>query len=185
MDDAAIIKLYRLRDERALEETKVCYEALCMTVAYNMLGNREDAEECVNDAMMRLWQAIPPAEPESLGAYLITAVRNVARDRLAYQNAQRRGGGQLSIAIDELTNCLHSAEQPEQVLNSIALRDAFRRFLPKLRPTARMIFLRRYWLCLSAQEIAAETGCSVSLVNTSLMRTRNKLKVFLEKEELL
>ena len=185
MDDAQIIRLYMQRDERALQETKAQYEALCMTVAYNMLGSREDAEECMNDALMCLWQAIPPAEPESLGAYLVTAVRNAARDRLSYQNAQRRGGGQLSVAIDELTECLPSAEQPEQVLNSIALRDAFRKFLPTLRPTARMIFLRRYWLCLTAQEVAEETGCSVSRVNMSLMRTRKKLKVFLEKEELL
>ena len=185
MDDAAIIRLYQQRDERALRETKAQYEALCMTVAYNMLGSREDAEECINDAMMCLWRAIPPAEPESLGAYLITAVRNAARDRLAYQNAQRRGGGQLSVAIDELTDCLPSAEQPERILDSIAIRDAFRRFLPTLRPAARMIFLRRYWLCLTPQEVADETGCSVSRVNMSLMRTRKKLKAFLEKEELL
>lgn len=185
MDDAAIIKLYQQRDERALRETKASYEALCMTVAYNILGNREDAEECLNDAMMKLWQAIPPAEPESLGAYLVTAVRNAARDRLAYRKAQRRGGGQIYVALDELADCLPSSEQPEQVLESIALRDAFRRFLLTLRPSARMIFLRRYWLCLTAQEVAEETGCSVSRVNMSLMRTRKKLKAFLEKEELL
>lgn len=185
MDDAHIIRLYQQRDERALLETKNRYEALCMTVAYNMLGSREDAEECMNDALMCLWQAIPPAEPESLGAYLVTAVRNAARDRLSYQNAQRRGGGQLSVAMEELADCLPSAEHPDRMLDSIALRDAFRRFLPTLKPIARMIFLRRYWLCLSAKEVAAETGCSVSRVNMSLMRTRKKLKAFLEKEELL
>ena len=185
MEDAAIIRLYQQRNEQALQETKASYEALCMTVAYNMLGSREDAEECVSDAMMCMWQAIPPAEPESLGAYLVTAVRNAARDRLAYQNAQRRGSGQLSIAIDELADCLPSSEHPDRMLDSIALRDAFRRFLPTLKPTARMIFLRRYWLCLTAKEVAAETGCSVSRVNMSLMRTRKKLKVFLEKEGLL
>ncbi len=185
MDDAQIIRLYMQRDERALQETKAQYEALCMTVAYNMLGSREDAEECMNDALMCLWQAIPPAEPESLGAYLVTAVRNAARDRLSYQNAQRRGGGQLSVAMEELADCLPSAEHPDRMLDSIALRDAFRRFLPTLKPIARMIFLRRYWLCLSAKEVAAETGCTVSRVNMSLMRTRKKLKAFLEKEELL
>ena len=185
MEDAAIIRLYQQRNEQALQETKARYEALCMTVAYNMLGSREDAEECVSDAMMCMWQAIPPAEPESLGAYLVTAVRNAARDRLAYQNAQRRGSGQLAVAIDELAECLPSAEHPDRMLDSIALRDAFRRFLPTLKPTARMIFLRRYWLCLTAKEVAAETGCSVSRVNMSLMRTRKKLKVFLEKEGLL
>ncbi|MBP0968143.1 MAG: sigma-70 family RNA polymerase sigma factor [Oscillospiraceae bacterium] len=185
MEDAAIIRLYQQRNEQALQETKARYEALCMTVAYNMLGSREDAEECVSDAMMCMWQAIPPAEPESLGAYLVTAVRNAARDRLAYQNAQRRGGGQLAVAMEELADCLPAAEHPDRMLDSIVLRDAFRRFLLTLRPAARMIFLRRYWLCLSAKEVAAETGCTVSRVNMSLMRTRKKLKVFLEKEELL
>ena len=185
MEDAAIIRLYQQRNEQALQETKARYEALCMTVAYNMLGSREDAEECMNDALMCLWQAIPPAEPESLGAYLVTAVRNAARDRLSYQNAQRRGGGQLTAAIEELADCLPSAEHPDRMLDSIALRDAFRRFLPTLKPAARMIFLRRYWLCLTPQEVADETGCSVSRVNMSLMRTRKKLKAFLEKEELL
>lgn len=185
MEDAAILRLYQQRDENALLETKTQYEALCMTVAYNILGSREDAEECVNDAMLRIWQSIPPADPESLGAYLITAVRNAARDRLAYQKAQRRGGGQLPLAMDELAECLLPADDPDRLIDSIALRDAFRRFLPTLHPPARRIFLRRYWLCLSAKEIAKETGCTVSLVNMSLMRTRKKLKAFLEKEGLL
>ena len=151
-----------------------------MTVAYNILGNREDAEECVNDALMRLWQAIPPAEPVSLGAYLLTAVRNAARDRLTYQKAQRRGSGLLAESIEELSDCLPSADHPDRMIESIALRDALNRFLSALKPTARMIFLRRYWLCLSVKEVAAETGCSVSRVNMSLLRTRKKLKDFLE-----
>ena len=185
MEDAQIIRLYQQRDEQALAETQAKYEALSMTVAYNMLGSREDAEECLSDVMMHLWRTIPPAEPESLGAYLVTAVRNAARDRLAYQHAQRRGGGQIPVVMDELAECLPSGENPERILDSIALRDAFRRFLPTLRPAARMIFLRRYWLCLTAKEVAAETGCSVTRVNMSLMRTRKKLKEFLEKEGLL
>ena len=185
VNDAEMIRLYQQRDEQALTETKKRYEALCMTVAYNILGNREDAEECVNDALMRLWQAIPPAEPVSLGAYLLTAVRNAARDRLTYQKAQRRGSGLLAESIEELSDCLPSADHPDRMIESIALRDALNRFLSALKPTPRMIFLRRYWLCLSVKEVAAETGCSVSRVNMSLLRTRKKLKDFLEKEELL
>ena len=185
MTDAEIIRLYQQRDEQAVQETKRQYESLCLTIAYNILGTREDAEECFDDALMHLWHAIPPAEPESLGAFLVTAVRNAARDRLAYANAKRRGGGQLTVAIDELKDCFQSPEHPDRMLDSIALRDAFRRFLPTLSPAARMIFLRRYWLCLTAKEVAAETGCSVGRVNMSLLRTRKKLKTFLEKEELL
>ncbi|MBR5370893.1 MAG: sigma-70 family RNA polymerase sigma factor [Oscillospiraceae bacterium] len=185
MDDAEIVRLFLRRSERALQETRNKYESLCMTVAYNMLGSREDAEECFYDALMCLWNAIPPAEPKSLGAYLVTAVRNAARDKLAYNSAKRRGGGQLDLAIDELANCIPAADHPDQMLDSIALRDAFRRFLTTLKPSARAVFLQRYWICLSINEIAAQTGYSVSRVNMSLMRTRKKLKEFLEKEELL
>jgi len=185
VDDAEIIRLYQDRSEHAVRETEAKYAALCMTVAYNMLGSREDAEECLNDALMSLWQNIPPAEPKSLGAYLVTAVRNAARDKLAYQNARRRGGGQLPLAMDELADCIAAGDSPDRMLDSLALRDAFRRFLPTLKPAAKAVFLQRYWLCLSVAEIAAETGFSVARVNMSLMRTRKKLKVFLEKEELL
>lgn len=185
MDDAEIIRLFQQRDETALLETKNKYEALSMTVAYNILGSREDAEECFSDAMMDLWQAIPPAEPKSLGAYLVTAVRNAARDKLSYNQAQRRGGGQLELAMDELSEIIASPERPEQMLDSMALRDAFSRFLPTLKSAARAVFIQRYWACLSVNEIAEETGFSVARVNMSLMRTRKKLKAFLEKEELL
>ena len=185
MDDAEILGLYRQRSELALLETKEKCEALGMTIAYNMLGSREDAEECMNDVLLRLWRSIPPAEPESLGAFLVTAVRNAARNRLAYQKTQRRGGGQLTAAIDELAECIASPDNPECIVDSIALRDAFRAFLPTLKQPARVIFLQRYWLCLTAKEIASETGHSVGYVNMSLLRTKKKLKAFLEKEELL
>lgn len=185
MEDAQILALFRQRDERALCELKTKYEALCMTVAYNILGNREDAEECFSDALLGLWNAIPPAAPDSLGAFLVTAVRNAARNRLAYSNAWRRGGGQLAVAIEELADCLPAAEHPDRLLDSIALRDALRRFLRTLSPAARAMFLRRYWLCMAVKEVAADTGCSVGRVNMSLMRTRKKLKAFLTKEELL
>ena len=185
VNDAEIIRLYQERNEQALQETQCKYESLCMTVAFNMLGNREDAEECFDDALMALWNAIPPAEPDSLGAYLITIIRNAARDRLSYRQAQRRGGGEIAVAIEELNGCLPVSEHPDRMLDSLALQDAFRRFLATLKPLNRVIFLNRYWLCLSAKEISSETGCSVARINMSLMRTRNRLKAFLEREDLL
>jgi RNA polymerase sigma-70 factor (ECF subfamily) len=185
VEDAEIIRLYQARSEQAVQETKRKYESLCMTVAFNMLDSREDAEECFDDALMSLWRTIPPAEPESLGAYLITVLRNAARDRLSYQQAKRRGGGELHLAIEELGECLTAPEHPERILDSLLLRDALGRFLAALKPLHRVIFLNRYWLCLSAKEISAETGYSVARINMSLMRTRKKLKAFLEQEGLL
>ena len=185
MDDEQILALFRERDERAVAALREKYEPLCMTVAYNLLGSREDAEECFNDALLHLWEAIPPAKPESLGAYFLTAVRNAARNRLSMETAQRRGGGQLTAAIEEFSELLPSAEQPDRMIDSIAVRDALRRFLPTLSPAARQMFLRRYWLCLSVREIAEDAGCTAARVNMSLSRTRKKLKAFLEKEERL
>lgn len=185
MDDAKILELYQQRNEAAIRETAAQYGALCKTVAYNILGSREDAEECVNDALMHLWNAIPPAVPSSLGAFLLTAVRNAARDRLAYRSAQKRGGGLLAASVEDLAECLPDSGDAAQMIDSLALKDAFRRFLPTLSPAARDIFLRRYWLCLSAAEVAELSGCSVGRVNMSLMRSRKKLKAFLKKEDLL
>ena len=90
MEDREIIAMFSARDEQAIKLTHEKYGPLCMTIAGNMLGNREDAEECVNDALMHLWNAIPPAVPQSLGAFLVTAVRNAARDRLSYANSTPR-----------------------------------------------------------------------------------------------
>lgn len=185
MEDREIIAMFQTRDEQAIKLTHEKYGPLCLTIAGNMLGNREDAEECVNDALMHLWNAIPPAVPQSLGAFLVTAVRNAARDRLSYTNAQRRGSGQLCAALDELSEIIPSSETPEQMIDSIAIRDAMKRFLPTLSPAARGIFLRRYWFCMDIREIAEDLDCSEGRVHMSLMRTRKKLKAYLKKEDLL
>ena len=182
MEDIEILALYQSRNEDAISMTQQKYGSLCITMAYHMLGSREDAEECLNDALMHLWNAIPPAVPQSLGAFLVTAVRNAARDRLSYQSAQRRGSGQLCAALDELSEIIPSPDTPEQVLDSIALRDAFKRFVPTLSPDARSIFLRRYWFCMDIKEIADDLNCSEGRVHMSLMRTRKKLQIFLSKE---
>ncbi len=184
MDDKHILELFGQRDEAALHEVGQTYRALCMTVAYNILGNRQDAEECFNDALLRIWNAIPPAAPESIGAYLLTAVRNAARNRLERANAEKRGGGAVAEALEELEGCLPGAHG-EQMLDSLVLREAINRFLGTLSPGARSVFLRRYWMCLTVEEVAAESGKSVGSVQMSLARTKRKLKAFLRKEELL
>ena len=184
MEDSEILQRFRNRDESALRETTQKYSALCMTVAYNILGNRQDAEECFSDALLSLWNAIPPAEPMSLGAYLLTAVRNAARNRLERASAARRGGGAAEEALEELEYCL-PGENGEALLDSLALREALNRFLGTLSAGARTVFVRRYWMCLTVEEVAAESGRSVGSVQMSLSRTRKKLKAFLRKEDLL
>ncbi|MCR5306474.1 MAG: RNA polymerase sigma factor [Oscillospiraceae bacterium] len=182
MEDREITAMFQARDEAAISCAMEQYGALCLTVAYNILGNRGDAEECVNDALLRVWQAIPPARPQVFGAYLLTAVRHAALDRRRETLAERRGAGQIPAALDELSDCIPAPDDPERILDARALRDTLNRFLQTLTPDARTVFVSRYWLCLNAGEIAERMLWSGARVKMSLSRTRKKLKAYLKKE---
>ena len=182
MEDREITAMFQARDEAAISCAQEQYGALCMTVAYNILGDRRDAEECVNDAMLKVWQAIPPARPKVFGAYLLTAVRRTALDRRRESLAERRGSGQIPAALDELSECIPAPDDPVRSLDACLLRDALNRFLQTLTPDARTAFVSRYWLCLTAGEIAERMEWSRARVKMSLSRTRGKLKAFLKKE---
>lgn len=185
MDDAAIIALYQRRDEQAIRETEAAYGALCNQIAYHITESREDAEECVSEGLLRLWNAIPPACPENLGGYFVTAVRNIALNRRAEAHAGRRGGGQTPLSYEELSPYIAAKDGTEQAVDRNALADALRRFLAGLSADARAFFISRYWLSLPVSEIAKQCGCSAGSVKMSLLRTRKKLRTFLEKEGFL
>ena len=185
MEDAEILALYFARDEQALRETEAAYGALCKRIAQHITGSREDAEECLSDGLLRLWNAIPPAMPESLGAYFVTVVRRIALNRREKAAADRRGGGQVTLAFEELSPYLASPDTPERAIDSIVLRDALRKFLAAQPAEARVFFMQRYWMCLPVSEIAKQTGCSAGKIKMSLMRTRKKLRAYLEEEGLL
>lgn len=182
MEDREITAMFQARDEAAISCAMEQYGALCMTVSYNILGNRRDAEECVNDALLKVWQAIPPANPKVFGAYLLTAVRHASLDRRRETLAECRGAGQIPVALDEISDCIPAPDDPERSLDARALRSALNRFLQTLTPDARTVFVSRYWLCLNAGEIAEQMQCSTARVKMSLSRTRKKLKVYLKKE---
>ena len=182
MEDREITAMFQARDEAAISCATEQYGALCMTVAYNILGDRGDAEECVNDALLKVWQAIPPVTPRVFGAYLLTAVRRTALDRRRETLAERRGAGQIPAALDELSDCIPAPDDPERTLEARVLRDALNRFLQTLTPDARTAFVSRYWFCLTAGEIAERLQCSTARVKMSLSRTRKKLKAYLKKE---
>lgn len=184
--DKALLLLYEQRNDSAVRETEKHYKKLCMSAAMQITESREDAEECVNDALLRLWNAIPPAKPENLGAYLLKTVRNLAYSLRERSSAKRRGSGQLPLALDELAESLAAKDDTEaQVTDSIALKDALNRFLGSVTADQRTVFVMRYWMTLDIPEIAERLGMSSSGVKMSLLRTRNKLKAFLKKEELL
>ena len=184
MQDKQIVELFWQRDEAALSAAQDAYGAYCQSIAARVLGNAEDAAECVNDTWLRAWRAIPPSRPERLGPFLGKITRRLAIDRLRYQTAARRGGNETAAALDELQDCLPAADDTAKAVEDAALSEALSRFVAQLpRETARM-FLRRYWYLWSVADIAAAFGCSQSAVKTRLLRTRRQLRLFLEKEDI-
>lgn len=183
MEDTELIGLYQSRDECAVAETEKKYGLRCRKFAERILQNSEDAEECVNDVLLQAWNAIPPEQPESLGAYLTALTRNHALNMRKADHRQRRGGGQIPVVLDELAGCIPSAETVENEYDRRRFVETLERFLDTLSADARMIFVRRYWYMNTCREIADAYQMSESKVRVSLTRTRRKLKAFLEKEE--
>lgn len=180
--DAELIGLFIQRDQTALAGTQQKYGGLCRSIAKNILGSREDAEECLNDALLKIWESIPPNRPENLSGYLVTVCRRLAIDRRRGALREKRGGGMPELPLDELSACLASPDRPEDVFDGRALTDAVNRFLDTLPAETRVMFILRYWYCLPVSEIAAEVGGGASRVKMTLMRTRKKLRACLEQE---
>ena len=179
------IALLQKRDESVLQEIRRVYGGLCYSLAYNMLNSREDAEECVNDMLLAVWNSVPPHNPVNLEAYLVTLVRRAAMDRLRNQTRQKRGGKQFSQALDELSEILPSNEYVESEVEHRELARALKAFLDTLPPDTRHIFILRYYMSESVKQIATEVGMQQSAVKMTLLRTRNKLKDYLGKEGIL
>ena len=182
MDDQQIIRLFWARAEDAIAETAKRYGRYCHAIAYNILRSQEDSEECVNDAWLRAWESIPPHRPERLDAFLGKITRNLALNRWEKAAAGKRGGGQVEVALEELQDCLPTAENIEQTVDSMALTAALNRFLASLPSETRRIFMQRYWYLRSIKAIAAELGANESKVKMTLLRARGKLKQILEEE---
>ena len=179
MEDSEIIALYFARNERAIAETGKKYGRLCSGLARRILGSPEDAEECCNDVMLKVWNAIPPERPQHFAAYLLRLVRNTALDLYEKLHAAKRGGSQTAVALDELEQVLPAPDDVEAAQSSAETGELLNRFLASLPDETRNIFVLRYVYLLPVKEIAARTGSSVSKVKTSLHRTRNALKDYL------
>lgn len=184
MDDGKIIELFWSRSQEALERTREKYGALCGSLAGRLLRSAEDVEECVNDAYMALWDAIPPARPDHLGAYLSRIVRNLAMTRLDYLTAEKRNR-EAEVSFEELSECVGGGTDPAELYQGKALGEAMAAFLRTRDPDSRRYFLRRYYFFDSVKEIARHFGVSESKVKLKLFRTRNALKEYLIKEGFL
>ncbi len=183
MDDHDIVKLYWERSEAAITALADKYSKYCMRIANNILNDKQDAEECVNDTYLRTWNAIPPALPMNLLTFLGKITRNLALNRLEKYHAQKRNFGQSAIALSELEECIPDmTATPENFAESETITQTINLFLTGLSEINRKIFMRRYWYMSGIDEIASDHGMSVSKVKSILFRTRKKLKKFLEKE---
>lgn len=185
MTDQQLIELYWARSETALAETQRKYHRYCYSIAYGILEDREDAAECVNDAWLAAWNTIPPRRPENLSAYLGKLTRNTALKRWRAQTAAKRGGGQMALALEELSECIPAPTGTEDDLLAGELADALNRFLDGLPKASRQVFLRRYWLLEPVEAIALSMGFSIPKTASILRRTRLKLRDHLSKEGLL
>lgn len=182
MGDQQIVDLYWARAENAISETAHKYGRYCHYIAYNILHNDEDSEECVNDTYLKAWNVIPPQRPNKLSTFLGKITRNLALDRYKYNSREKRGGAQMPLVIDELAECVSATDTTSHIIDDMVLVDCFNRFLATLPAEPRKIFMRRYWYFSSIKEIANDFSISESNVKMSLSRTRNKLKQLLEKE---
>ena len=178
MDDHKLLMLLWNRSETALQAVSAAYGSRLYTIASNILGDHHDAEECVNDAYLALWNAIPPHRPNPLIAYACRVVRNIALNR-------RRGRrSQYDVSLEELSGCL-SANSLDEAVDARSLGRAINAFLGTLSADNRSIFLRRYWFGDSVREIAATFAMTENAVSVRLSRIRDKLRAYLEKEEFL
>ena len=182
MDDKQILDLYWERSEVAISETSKKYGKYCRYIAFNILHNDEDSEECVNDTYLRAWNSIPPNRPSVLKTFLGKITRNLSLDRYELLNAKKRNGGQMPLVFDEIQECIPSLDSTENIVEEIALTDILNRFLSSLSLEQRKIFMRRYWYLSPIKEITTEYGMSESKIKMSLFRSRNELKKLLEKE---
>lgn len=182
MEDCKIIKLFEARDEAAIREAELKYGARCRALAYGILGNREDAEEVTSDTWLCAWRAIPPAKPESPWAFFAKITRNLALNCAEKRSALKRGG-RISELCCELEECIPSPLSTEETADAALLAELLNRFAASLERDKRTVFLKRYWYMLSIAEIARDTGFSQSKIKAMLMRTRNELRVCLEKED--
>ncbi len=182
MEDAKIIRLFASRSEEAIAQALQTHGRACRGTAARILASPEDVEECVNDAMLQAWQVIPPECPSNLGAFLVTITRNLALNRWKQEHCRKRGGGQVQLALEELSDCIHSAEDVEETIDQRLLVRTMEAFLDTLSADARTIFVQRYQAMLSVREIAEQYRVSESKVKVTLMRVRKRLRKYLKEE---
>ena len=184
MGDKEIIELFFGRSEQAISELDRKYGKTCYKVSSNILNSRQDAEECVNDAYLGVWNAIPPARPDPLLAFVCKIVRNLSLKAYHRKTAKRRGSV-YEVAMEEMQNCLTASDDPETELEARELAQVIEDFLRTLSRRDRVIFMRRYAYVDAYADIAKQVGLSEKNVSVRLTRLRKRLREYLIEKEVL
>lgn len=182
MEDNQIIELYCQRSESAIKETDTKYGKYLSMIAMNILHSSEDTEECKNDTYMKAWKTIPPTIPVHFKVFLGKIIRNIALNLYEKYNAVKRGAGQTTVVLDELSECIASDEDVQTAVEQGELTVKLNQFLAELPDETRDIFVQRYWYMREIPQIADEFHCSEARVYKLIQRTRAKLQIFLQKE---
>ena len=184
LDDRQIIALFNARSERAIAELEKKYGGAIRKTAGNILPDRRDVEECVNDTYLGVWNTIPPQDPDPLFSYVCRIARNQAAKRFHRETAQKRDR-QYDLVLDELAECIPSGVDVEAAYTARELAAAISRFLDTLSYEDRFCFVRRYFYADPVADIAAQMGWSSHRVSVRLSRVREKLHRYLKEEGLL
>lgn len=179
MEDSEIVSLFWERDEKGLNAAAEKFGSYCMKIAQNILGSREDSQECFNDALLKAWESIPPHKPENPLAFFGKLTRNIAINMHRKNTAAKRGGGEYGLVWEELSECVSEKGGVEERAELADLNDAVNEFLKTLPEIKRKICVLRYSHFEPVADIAFELGVKESYVLTTLSRTRKKLKAFL------
>lgn len=184
MTDTWIIELYWKRSERAIAESQNAYGRYCYRVANGILNDPADSEESVNDTWLAAWDAMPPGRPQNLKTFFGILTRRISVSRLRARLAEKRGGGEALVALDELAECIPANWRIEKEVEDRELISAFNAFLATQPEKERNLFVARYWYGLPIAELSAKFGMKQNTVLSKLRRTRLRLLSYLEKEGL-
>ncbi len=182
MEDEKIIELFFARSEQGIRELDGKYGKACSRLSYNIVNNTQDAEECVNDAYLGAWNAIPPARPNPLLSYILKIVRNISLNSYWKKMAAKRGG-QYTVALEEIEACIADKNSVEDEIEASELAHIIEKFLDTLTVENRVIFIRRYWFSESCRDIAGYVGLSEKNISVRLTRIRGKLRQYLIERE--
>lgn len=185
MEDESIVTMYWERREEAIQASAQKYGGYCYTIARNILVDDQDAGECVNDTWLGAWNAMPTHWPINLGGFLGKITRRIALKRWKAMRAEKRGGGETALALEELEGCISSSADPVESVEAFELTRALDRFVRGMPEPQRKVFLCRYWYLDSIAAIASQFGFSQSKVKSMLHRARQSLREHLKKEGLI